>query len=67
MASEMPGWEPAPDAQCARCHTSPVGPGGIICPGCRAEIEARQPRPEPDRERSADGRWSARSACTAAG
>jgi len=40
MADEMPGWKPAPDALCARCHAQPVGPGGILCAGCRTEIEA---------------------------
>jgi hypothetical protein len=40
MADEMPHWEPAPDAACARCHESSVGPGGILCPDCRAVIEA---------------------------
>lgn len=39
--AEMQGWQPAPDAQCARCHANPVGPGGIICPDCRTVIENR--------------------------
>lgn len=49
--AEMQGWQPAPDAQCARCHANPVGPGGIICPDCRTAIEARQPQPDPGRGR----------------
>ena len=38
--SVMPGWQPKPDAVCARCGEHPPGPGGIICPRCRAAIEA---------------------------
>jgi hypothetical protein len=25
---------------CTMCHNEPAGPGGILCPGCRASIEA---------------------------
>jgi hypothetical protein len=35
------GWRPAPGAMCAKCGVSPVGPGGIICPDCRAAIECQ--------------------------
>jgi hypothetical protein len=35
------GWQPAPGALCAKCGTNPVGHGGILCPGCAAEIGAR--------------------------
>ncbi len=41
MADELPGWRPAADALCAMCHANPPGPGGVICPGCRAAIKAR--------------------------
>ena len=37
----IPGWRPAPGARCAQCGVNPVGPGGILCPGCMAAIEAR--------------------------
>jgi hypothetical protein len=37
----IPGWQPAPGALCAKCGASPVGPGGIVCPECKAAIEAR--------------------------
>lgn len=40
----MPGWQPAPGALCVLCGTSPVGPGGILCPGCRTAIEAANRR-----------------------
>jgi hypothetical protein len=33
------GWKPDPEALCQRCGVRPVGPGGIICPGCRVAIE----------------------------
>lgn len=51
MAAELPRWEPAPDAVCARCNENPAGTGGIICTDCRAAIEARnrglaEPGPE---------------------
>ena len=36
----MPG-EPGPDKTCALCRVNPPGPGGVICPACRAAIEAR--------------------------
>jgi hypothetical protein len=35
----MEGWKPDPEALCQRCGVQPVGPGGIICPDCRAAIE----------------------------
>lgn len=35
----MQGWKPAPGALCQRCGEEPVGPGGIICLGCRVAIE----------------------------
>jgi hypothetical protein len=36
----VPG-EPGPDKTCALCRVNPPGPGGVICPACRAAIEAR--------------------------
>lgn len=30
-----------PDKSCAKCGEAGVGPGGIICPPCRGELEAR--------------------------
>jgi hypothetical protein len=51
MADDLPRWEPAPEAVCARCHVNPPGPGGIICPACRTAIEARNraaTEPEPE-------------------
>lgn len=32
---------------CFKCATAPVGPGGVLCPGCKARIEAAQPAPQP--------------------
>ncbi|HEY3035151.1 MAG TPA: bifunctional DNA primase/polymerase [Streptosporangiaceae bacterium] len=32
---------------CARCHAEPPGPGGILCPPCRAAVEARNSAPIP--------------------
>jgi hypothetical protein len=40
VADDLPRWQPAADAVCTRCHENPAGPGGIICPECRADIEA---------------------------
>jgi hypothetical protein len=40
MADAMQGWRPAPGVLCGRCHAQPVGPGGIICPDSRDDIEA---------------------------
>ena len=35
-------YAPVPDlsgtALCAKCGTAPVGPGGILCPGCKTAI-----------------------------
>lgn len=31
-------------ASCASCGTAPVGPGGILCPGCKTAIAARGAR-----------------------
>lgn len=46
MTDEMPAWRPAPGTLCARCHENPVElPGGIICPDCRAAIEAANRTP----------------------
>lgn len=36
----LPGWKPSPGKRCDLCRTIPPGPGGILCPGCRAMIEA---------------------------
>jgi hypothetical protein len=36
----LPGWKPDDDAKCNLCGINPPGPGGILCPGCRAKIEA---------------------------
>jgi hypothetical protein len=41
MADDLPRWQPAPDAVCAPCHARPPGAGGILCPDCRAAIEAQ--------------------------
>jgi hypothetical protein len=40
-ASASPRWA----STCVRCHAAPPGPGGILCPSCRAAIEARNPAP----------------------
>jgi hypothetical protein len=40
----MPGWQPAPGTLCAKCGTSPAGPGGILCLDCRTGIEATNRR-----------------------
>lgn len=32
---------------CVRCQQRPVGPGGIICPACRLEIEENNRRDWP--------------------
>jgi hypothetical protein len=50
MAGELQGWRPAPGAHCARCGVNPVGPGGILCPDCRAAIEAANRAPAPGRD-----------------
>jgi hypothetical protein len=52
MAEQLPGWEPASDAVCAKCGTNPVGPGGILCPSCRAAIEARNAHAPPSPKRT---------------
>lgn len=28
--------------RCAKCGNAPAGPGGIICPTCKATIEAQR-------------------------
>ena len=33
--------KPGPDKSCAMCRVNTPGPGGVICRGCRAAIEAR--------------------------
>lgn len=32
---------PDPSRPCSKCGEQPAGPGGVLCPGCAAEIEAR--------------------------
>jgi hypothetical protein len=32
-------WIPPEGAQCSMCDCEPVGPGGILCPDCRTDIE----------------------------
>jgi hypothetical protein len=44
MTEKLPGWEPGSDAVFAKCGANPVGPGGILCPSCRAAIEAANAR-----------------------
>ena len=41
MPGEPQRDQPGPDKACAMCRVNPPGPGGVICPGCRAAIEAR--------------------------
>ena len=36
-----------PEKPCGKCGTPGVGPGGIICPPCRDDIESRTPGREP--------------------
>jgi hypothetical protein len=36
-----PAWKPREGARCAKCGSAPPGPGGILCPDCRADIEDR--------------------------
>jgi predicted amidophosphoribosyltransferase len=45
MTDEFPRWRPAEDTLCARCHENAPGSGGILCPDCRAAIEAANRAP----------------------
>src|SRR5262249_44948754 len=52
---------------CALCHNQPPGPGGILCPSCRAEGQARGsrlhhvPGPQPDGDIAASRDGAAQS------
>lgn len=50
LSGNMPSYDPSVSdepKQCVRCQQRPTGPGGIICPECRAEIEENNRRDWP--------------------